>query len=73
MCVYCKANCCSCVCVCVHMCVRHCLATSRAGAEQIMWEYMDVAGTFGLLVSLVKTKLKVAGRAVQEEKRTPLW
>ena len=30
------------------------LATSRAGAEQILWEYMDVAGAFGLLVSLVK-------------------
>ena len=30
------------------------LATSRGGAEQILWEYMDVAGAFGLLVNLVK-------------------
>ena len=30
------------------------LATSRARAEQILWEYMDVAGAFILLVSLVK-------------------
>ena len=48
------------------------LATSRAGAEHILWEYMDVAGAFGLLVSLVKTKLMVAGRAVREEERTPI-
>ena len=33
---------------------------------------MDVAGAFGLLVSLVKTKLMVAGRAVREEERTPI-
>jgi len=31
-----------------------------------------VAGAFGLLVSLVKTKLMVTGRAVQEENRTPI-
>ena len=48
------------------------LATSRAGAEQILWEYVDVAGAFGLLVSLVKTKLMVAGRALREEERIPI-
>ena len=48
------------------------LATSRAGAEQILWEYMDVTGAFGLQVSLVKTKLMVAGCAVWEEERTPI-
>ena len=37
-----------------------------------MREYMDVAGAFGLRVSLVKTKLMVAGREVQEEERTPM-
>jgi len=31
-----------------------------------------VAGAFGLLVSLVKTKLMVVGREVQEEERTPM-
>ena len=48
------------------------LATSRAGAEQILWEYIDVAGAFDLLASLVKTKLMVAGRAGREEERTPI-
>ena len=48
------------------------LATSQAGAEQILWEYMDVAGAFGLQVSLDKTKLMVAGRAVWEEERTSI-
>ena len=31
-----------------------------------------MAGAFGLLVSLVKTKLMVTGHAVQEENRTPI-
>ena len=48
------------------------LATTRAGAEQVLTSYIEVAAEFGLTVSLPKTKLLVAGHAVQEEDKAPI-
>ena len=66
---------CACVCVCVCACVcddAALLATTRTGAEQALPSYVEVAAAFGLTVSLAKTKLLVAGHAIQEEDRAPI-
>lgn len=49
------------------------LATTRAGADRSLQEYMQVAEDFGLSVSIPKTKLMVTGREVTEEDRAPLY
>ena len=40
------------------------LSTTHIGAEQAIKSFIEVAGTFGLTVSLSKTKLMVAGHDV---------
>ena len=45
------------------------LSTTRIGAEQEIKLFMEVAGAFGLTVSLSKTKLMVTGHDVQEEEK----
>ena len=47
------------------------LSTTRIGAEQAIKSFIEVAGAFGLTVSLSKTKLIVAGHDVQEKKKHP--
>ena len=49
------------------------LATTRAGAEQAMRLYCDVARDFGLTVSLQKTKLMVTGYNIKEEEKAPIF
>ena len=56
-----------CVCVCVCVCV-----TTRAGAEQAMLSYIDVAGALGLSINLQKTKLLVVGHNIMDEEKMPL-
>ena len=48
------------------------LVTTREGAEQAMREYIEVASSFGLKVSIRKTKLMVVGQTVQTEDRAPI-
>ena len=48
------------------------LATTCTGAEQAALSYVEVASAFGLTVSLPKTKLLVAGHALQEEDKAPM-
>ena len=48
------------------------LSTTRIGAEQAIKSFIEVAGAFGLTVSLSKTKLMVAGHDVQEEEKAPI-
>ena len=48
------------------------LSTTRVGPEQAIKSFIEVAGAFGLTVSLSKTKLMVAGHDVQEEEKTPI-
>ena len=47
------------------------LATTRAGAEQAMRLYCDVAKAFGLTVSIQKIKLMVTGFNTKEEEKAP--
>ena len=48
------------------------LATTREGVEQAKQEYIEVASSFGLKVSIRKTKRMVVGQAVQAEDRAPI-
>ena len=48
------------------------LATTRAGAEQAMLSYIDVAGALGLCINLQKTKLMVVGHNIMDEEKMPL-
>ena len=49
------------------------LATTRDGANRSLQVYMQVAGDFGLTVSIPKTKVMVTGREVTEADRVPLY
>ena len=48
------------------------LATTRIGAERAILTYIDVAKSFGLTVSLPKTKLMVTGVGVEEGDVAPI-
>ena len=48
------------------------MATTRAGAETAMREFVRVATDFGLKVSFQKTKMMVAGREVTNTDTDPL-
>ena len=48
------------------------LTTTRAGTEQAMMSYTDVARAFGLTVSIQKTKLMVTGYNITEEEKAPI-
>ena len=47
-------------------------ATTREGAEEALRKYIEVAGDFGLTVSVPKTKLMVTGREATDTDRTPI-
>ena len=49
------------------------LATTRAGAERSLLEYVQVASDFGLTVSIPKTKVMVTGSDVTDADRAPLY
>ena len=74
VCVFVGVSTCMCACVCVCACVcddAALLATTRTGAERALPSYVEVAAAFGLTVSLAKTKLLVAGHAIQDD-RAPI-
>ena len=48
------------------------LASTRAATEVFVKENINVAGAFGLSVSVQKTKLMVVGYWVTEEDRRPI-
>ena len=48
------------------------LATTRAGAEEALQKYIEVAADFGLMVSISKTKLIVTGRKETADDRAPI-
>ena len=47
------------------------LATTRAGAERALREYVQAASDFGLIVSIPKTKIMATGREVTDEDASP--
>ena len=48
------------------------IATTRAGMERAIAEFISVAFAFGLTVSLIKTKFMVMGVDVQDEDIAPV-
>ena len=48
------------------------IATTRAGMERAIAEFISVASAFGLTVSLIKTKFMVMGVDVQDEDTAPV-
>ena len=57
---------CLCFCMCVHVCVY------KEGTEEALHKYSEVAGFFGLTVSVPKTKLMVTVREATDTDRTPI-